>query len=135
MSDVGAVNAPSDEGGIKKREAYIYREEGRRDPFLSIITAAKQVEEVRKKGATPLEDYDLTQITLRGIISTAKGYFALFGLPDGKHYTVKENAPMGIHDGKVVKITSSKVIVRQYLRDFKGRLVKEDYPFRLREEE
>jgi|Deesub1362A_J573_1020465.scaffolds.fasta_scaffold00183_19 type IV pilus assembly protein PilP len=119
-----------------KKEVYIYTSEGRRDPFLSIIAAAKKAKEERKvKRLIPVEDYDVSQFKLIAIMWDEKQYYALVGLPDGKYYTLKEDMPVGIHGGKVKRITENAVIVREFIRDYKGRLRPQDTVLKLREEE
>lgn len=131
---VSAAWAGSDEEIAK--ETYVYNPEGRRDPFLSIITAAKKArEQKRPKGLLPLEDYDISQFSLVAIIWSKDTYRALVGLPDGKYYTVMEGASLGLHDGKVARITQDSVTVREYIRDYKGHLRAEDTVLRLRKEE
>ena len=118
-----------------KKETYIYRSEGSRDPFLSLIIAIEQVEEKKKKGLVPIEDYDLSQMTLTAVVWDKEGYYALVGLPSGKYYTVREGMSIGIHDGKVRRITDSSVVVREYIRDYKGRLQEKDRYLKLRKKE
>jgi type IV pilus assembly protein PilP len=119
-----------------KKETYTYSPEGRRDPFLSIITAAKRVEEKKRpKGLLPLQDYDISQIRLIAIIWDEKVHYALIGLPDGKHYTIREGVSLGLHDGKVRRITEDAVTVRELIRDYRGNLKPQDTVLRLRKEE
>jgi type IV pilus assembly protein PilP len=130
--------APAWAGGEEEiaKETYVYNPQGRRDPFLSIIAAAKKErEQKRPKGLVPLEDYDISQFSLVAIIWSKEAYRALVGLPDGKYYTVLEGASLGLHGGKVKRITQDSVIVREYIRDYKGHLRAEDTVLRLREEE
>lgn len=125
---------PDVKGEIKK-EVYTYDSGGRRDPFLSLITAARFEKEKRKKGLTPLEDFDLSQMNLSAIIGAGGGFYALIGLPDGKHYTITEGMSLGIHGGKVIRIAESSLLVREYVRDYRGVSLPRDTVLRLHKEE
>ncbi len=115
-----------------------YNSEGVRDPFLSIVKAAKHARESKKLNAgSPLESYDLHQIEngLVAIIWDAKMSYALMRLPDGKFYTVREGMPLGIHGGKVYKILKDRIVVREMLRDFRGQMKPQDTIIMLHKEE
>lgn len=127
---------PAGEEAVLKKERYDYASRGRRDPFLSIIAAAKKTQEQKRpKGLVPLEDYDLSQVSLVAIVWTEEAYSALVGLPNGKYYTVKQGTSLGLHGGKVVRIAEDRVVIREYIRDYKGELRPEDTVLRLRKEE
>jgi Tfp pilus assembly protein PilP len=134
MQAQAQAQAQEDRFEIKK-ETYTYRPDGRRDPFVSLIDAAREQEVKKKKGLSPVEDYDISQINLSAIIWDKDGYFALVGLPDGKHYTIKEGMSLGIYGGKVVRITSNAVVVREKVRDYRGRVKDHEAVLRLRAEE
>lgn len=118
-----------------KKETYIYRSEGKRDPFLSIITAAKEIKKKKKKKLVPTEDYDLSQMALIAIVWGKDTRYALVGLPNGKYYTIRTGMPLGIHGGKVMRITEKTVLVREFIPDYKGRLSPQDTVLKLHKEE
>jgi Tfp pilus assembly protein PilP len=118
-----------------KKEAYTYTSEGRRDPFLSIIEATRRTKETKGKEKEGLEGFDLGQLKLIAIVQEKNRHLALVGLPDNKYYTIEIGTPIGIHGGKVHKITKSKVVVREFLPDYKGDIRPEDTILSLREEE
>lgn len=125
---------------VIKREVTPYQYEGVRDPFLSIVKAAKRARESKRQDAgSPLESYDLHQIEkgLKAIIweNDSKKTFALVGLPDGKYYTVREGMPLGIHGGTVYKILKDRIVVREILRDFRNEMKPQDTPIMLHKEE
>lgn len=144
----GAVqNAPSavanssapDEMKIEK-QAYIYNASGRRDPLLSIIIASKEAEKKKSRPKTkfvpPIEDYDVSQFKLIAIIwNNKEESYALVGLPDGKYYNLKEGMRAGVNDGKVMRITPDSVVVREFMKDYRGKLVAKDTALKLRKEE
>jgi len=122
-------------GGAKAqitRQVFIYDPGGRRDPFISLV---KPVEEERPKTGIPWLDYDVSQMRVVAIVWDRAGRYALFGLPDGKHYTVKEGMTVGIHGGKVMEILRDAVLVREMKPDYRGVQRPVDTYLRLRKEE
>jgi Tfp pilus assembly protein PilP len=100
-------------------EEYKYDAKGRRDPFLPLVTIKKQ-KEIKKRGASPFESYDIPEIKLIAIAWDKKKYFALILLPDKKTYTITEGMTLGLEGGKVEKITRDSVVIREYIKDYKG---------------
>ncbi len=130
------LRAQEQEEGVErfeiKKEFYEYTAYNNRDPFRSLI---KPLEEEGKKGETPLESYDLSQIRLIATATDRRQAYALMVLPDGKSYTVSEGMPIGIHGGSVYRISLDAVVVREFVRDHKGRLQTQDTVLRLRRKE
>jgi Tfp pilus assembly protein PilP len=121
-----------------RREIYDYKSGERRDPFLSIVTAAKlEQEKEKKKTQDPLGSFDVRQMKLVAVVKdqAAGDFYALLGMPDGKFYTVKEGTAMGLHEGLVVGIALDRVVVREKKRNYKGELIPQDTIIRLREGE
>jgi len=109
---------------------------GRRDPFLSIIALAKQkMKKLKKKALTPLENYDVMDIKLLGIVYDGKEYYASILLPDGKAFTVKEGISLGLYGGKIIEISEDRLIVREYIMNYKGELKPKDTVLKLHKEE
>ncbi len=127
---VSAQEEAAEELKVQKR-GYLYDPKDRRDPFISLI---KTPEELPRTGI-PLQDHDVSQMRLVAIVWDAKTRYALFGLPDGKFYTVTEGELVGIHGGKVESILEDAVLIREFKPDFRGRLRAEDTYLRLRKEE
>ena len=94
---------------------------GRRDPFLSLIEITKE-KPTKKKGATPFESYGLDEITLLAIASSNNRHYALIKLPDGKTYTITRGMTIGMHGGKVERISKGSVWIREYVKDYRGEL-------------
>jgi Tfp pilus assembly protein PilP len=122
----------------KKIEAITYNPEGRRDPFLSIIVLTKQKVGKKKKTVNPLENYDVTDFRLIGVVYTGKAekdYYASVVLPDGKAYTIRKGTTLGLYDGKVIDIKSDTVVIREYIVNYRGQLRPKDTVLKLRKEE
>lgn len=101
-----------------------------RDPFYPQI--------VRKevgKGASPLENYELEELKLSGIIRDKNVYRALIRTPDGRHFVVKENDKIGINGGIITKISKDKLEIRETLRYHTGETKNITKTLKLRSEE
>ena len=123
---------PKEEPKVEK-EVYNYDPKGRRDPFLSLIQEAK--EKPRKKGATPVENFDVSEIRLIAIAWDSKQYYAMITLPDNKSYTIRKGVVLGLYGGRVEGITKDSIIIRETLKDYKGQIKTKDTILKLRKEE
>ncbi len=120
---------------VKKaeQEIYTYDQRGRRDPFLSLVMMLKQKPE-RKKGTTPFESYSIDEISLLAIAWDDQKHYALIILPDKKSYTITEGTKLGLYEGKVQKITKDMVVIREYVKDYRGEIKPRDLILKLRKE-
>jgi Tfp pilus assembly protein PilP len=116
---------------------YFYEAKGRRDPFLSIIEAAKKdrAVDMKKKGAKPTESFDVADIRVIAIASDKQRFYAMVQLPDKKYFTVKEGMTLGLYGGKVMKIDAAGMVVREFMKDFRGEIKTKDTILKLRKEE
>ncbi len=133
-TEVGKDTKESEESRDVAREEYLYDSKGRRDPFLSLVAESKQ-KPGRKKGVTPIEGFGLEEINLLAIAWDKNKYYALIMLPDGKAYTITEGTRLGLQGGKVQKITKDKVVIREYIKDYKSVIVPKDTILKLHKEE
>jgi len=114
--------------------SYIYEAKGRRDPFVPLIEIAKK--QVEKKGITStLESYDITDFKLIAIVEKEMQRYALLLAPDNKSYTVRDGTVLGLHRGKVKKITSDRLVIFEYIKDYKGELKPREIVLELRKGE
>ena len=121
-----------DEEKVEK-QTYTYDAKGRRDPFLSLIVVAK-AKPVKKKGATPMENYDVSEIKLLAIVWDSHQYYALIKLPDNKSYTIRKGMTLGLYGGKVEEIAKDSVLIREQIKDYRGQFKTKDTLLRLRKE-
>ncbi len=119
------VKKPVEEAKKVEYEEVVYDAKGKRDPFLSLVEITKQ-KPVKKKGASPFESYDVDEIKLLAIASSKEKYYALIRLPDKKNYTITEGMTLGLQGGKVEKITKDSVIIREYIKDYRGEIKPRD---------
>jgi type IV pilus assembly protein PilP len=103
----------------------------RRDPFMPLVVKA----EAKPKGLIPIESYEVSEFKLIAILWDKTKYYAVITLPDGKSYIIREGVKLGLHGGKVFKITKDSVIVREQVRDYKGVRSPKDTILKLRREE
>jgi Tfp pilus assembly protein PilP len=118
-------------------EAYVYDAKGKRDPFVSLIEISKKEKEAekKKKGLTPSESFDVADINVIAIAWEKDRYYAMVQLPDKKYFTVKEGTALGIYGGRVIRIDKGSVLVREYVKDYKGEVQPKDTILKLRKEE
>jgi Tfp pilus assembly protein PilP len=116
-----------------EQEVYVYDARGRRDPFMSLVVVAKQRPNVKKK-ANPIENYDVSEIKLSAIVWDKKQYYALITLPDNKSYTIRQGMTLGLYGGKVQDIGRDSVLIREQIKDYRGRLKTKDTLLKLRNE-
>jgi len=123
----------TEEASKAEHEIYTYDPRGKRDPFLSLVMMLKQKPE-RKKGTTPFESYSVDEINLLAIAWDNQKYYALILLPDKKSYTITEGMKLGLYGGKVQKITKDSVVIREYVKDYRGEIKPRDSILKLRKE-
>jgi len=121
--------AEAEEGFIQDK-FYAYDQRGRRDPFLSLVEITKK-KPPRKKDAPPLESFSVEEIKILAIASDPKENYALILLPNQKTYTIKKGMVLGLQDGKVEKITEETVVIREYVKDFRGDIKPKDTVLKL----
>ena len=98
----------------------VYNPAGKIDPFVPLIKrdrkTAKGRTEKRKKRVpmTPLEELDISQFKLAGIIIYSGGNKALVEDTSGKGYIIKTGTYIGMKEGRVVAIKKDRVIVEEY---------------------
>ena len=103
----------------------VYDSKGKRDPFLSLIEITKQ-KPMKKRGASPFESYDIEEIKLLAIAWANNKYYALIKLPDKKNYTIVEGMTIGLQGGKIEKITKDSVMIREFVKDYRGNIKPRD---------
>lgn len=107
-------------------EEYNYNPKGKRDPFLSLVVTTKQ-KPAKKKGASPFESYEVDEIKLLAIASDERNkYYALVKLPNNKTYTITEGMAVGLLGGKIEKITINSIVIREYVKDYRGEIKPRD---------
>jgi type IV pilus assembly protein PilP len=118
-----------------EKEIYVYDPKGRRDPFQSLIQQPAKAKAERKKGISPVENYDVEEVKLIAIAWDSLQYYAMITLPDRKSYTIRKGMTLGINSGKVTDITRDAIFIKEQVKDYKGQFRTRDTILKLRKEE
>lgn len=119
-----------------KEEIYVYEPKGRRDPFVPLVEITRKKVAKGKGISGTLEGYDIVDFKLIAVVEKeGQQYYALLLTPDNKSYTVREGTVLGLNKGKVKKITSNEVVIREYIKDYKGELKPRQIVLELRKRE
>lgn len=94
---------------------YHYDPTDKVDPFRS--HARRQVTFDPEANSSPLEKFDLNQLSVSGIIWGVEEPRALIKDPNGKGYIVRAGTPIGKNKGRIVRIEENKVIVKETYLD------------------
>lgn len=106
-----------------------YDSTGKLNPFLPLIQEKEEkavtglvVDEKPKRVLTPLEKMELSQIKLVAVILMENRQLAMVEEATGKGYEVSIGTYMGKNNGQVSKINQSSIVVKEYVKDYKGKL-------------
>lgn len=94
----------------------VYSAEGRRDPFLPLVG-----KKVAAFSENPLENFDLIQYKLKGLIIGLGDPKAIVVAPDGKSYILKEGMRIGKSNGIIRDINREKILVEEQYQDLTGK--------------
>lgn len=109
--------------------SYTYDPKGKRDPFRSFIL--DQAKEAADREVGPLEQFDLSQLKLVGVVWDTGNPLALVADPSGRPYVVAEGTAVGKNEGKVIKIGDGSVMVKETYVDWLGEKTTKDIEMRL----
>jgi type IV pilus assembly protein PilP len=117
---------PSIVDRMKNGDPLPYNPLGKIDPFEPLFKDEPELapsESKRKKRIprTPLENIDLGQLKLVGVILASSGNRALVQEASGKGYIIKEGTYIGVNSGKVTEIKNDRVIVEEEIEDVVGK--------------
>jgi len=99
----------------------------RKDPFKPFIQPKAEKPapgKLRGEGALPIQNYEVEQFKVSGIIVGLKENKALLVDPTGKGYVVKEGMNIGPNNGVITKITPSHLEVAERHRDDTGKVTR-----------
>jgi type IV pilus assembly protein PilP len=91
--------------------AFSYEPEGKPDPFKSYVRQLVAIQQADL--SSPLQRFDLSQLTVTGIIWSNEKPRALIEDPTGKGYVVQTGAPIGKNRGRIVHIGDNRVTVKE----------------------
>jgi type IV pilus assembly protein PilP len=114
---------------------FVYDPAGRRDPFRSFEWDHLKREFADSARGGPLEQYDLAQLALVGVVWDVGRARALVRDPSGMSYVVAAGARMGKNEGLVTQIQDNLVVVRERYVDLYGNESSQDVELRIRASE
>jgi Tfp pilus assembly protein PilP len=106
-STEGTTASPAPDG-------YSYRPDGRRDPFLSLISTGTDPHVVGKRTEGPL-GFNVGEISVRGILQSRSALVAMIQGPDNKTYVIHQGDKFA--DGVVKSVTPQGLVVMQDITD------------------
>jgi Tfp pilus assembly protein PilP len=118
-------------GSMGNSAGFVYNTVGRRDPFRSFILDRLHEDQSETKG--PLEEYDLSQLEVAGLVWKAEKRRALVIDPSGQGYVVEEGDKIGKNNGRVLEIGDSSMRVREEYVDFHGEATTKEIQMRIRQ--
>jgi hypothetical protein len=96
-------------------DAYSYRSEGRRDPFISLVNRGVEVQPGQPR-PTGIAALSAGEVSLRGIVQSSGRFLAIVQGPDAQRpYIVHVNERFA--DGVVKAITADSLLILQEVND------------------
>jgi type IV pilus assembly protein PilP len=121
----------ADQSFDARQQAYLYDPIGKRDPFRSFIL--DRLKEIDSAAKGPLEQFDLSQLSVNGIVWDTVRQRALILDPSGQGYIIQEGDAIGKNDGRVIAIDDNMVVVREAYVDFHGEKTTKEIEMRVRQ--
>lgn len=109
---------------------WVYDPTDKRDPFRSYVLEQKKQNASTARG--PLEQYDLSQLRLTGIVWDTNQARALIRVPSGRGYIVGTGTAIGKNDGRITVIDDNTVLVKERYVDFLGEETTKDIKLKIR---
>jgi Tfp pilus assembly protein PilP len=113
-----------------KTEPY-YDPTGKPDPFQPPVLDNSGDLKSRRTRGLPLQQFEVTEFELVGIVSGTGGNQALIQDASGKGYLIKVGTPIGKNQGRVVTIADRRILIEETIKDFLGREKTRTVPLRM----
>jgi type IV pilus assembly protein PilP len=136
-----AASAPTAKAGASAETArtnyggtvvgYRYDPTGKRDPFRSFVK--DKLHDDANDVQSPLQQFELGQLTISGVVWQADRRRALVLDPSGQAYIVKTGDRIGKNDGVVTEIGDSALVVLESYVDFHGDKTEKEIELRIRQ--
>jgi type IV pilus assembly protein PilP len=112
----------------------VYDRTGRRDPFRSFEWERKELANRDMVGG-PLEQFDVSQLSLIAVVWKTGSARALVEDPAGQSYIIGKGTRVGKNEGMVTQIDDNLVVVNETYEDYLGNVTKKDIEMRIRRSE
>jgi Tfp pilus assembly protein PilP len=98
-----------------------YNPIGKPDPFQPPVLEYGGDLKSRRARALPLQQFEVTEFELVGIVSGTGENRALVQDASGRGYLIKVGTPIGKNQGRVVAIADQRILIEEKIKDFLGR--------------
>jgi Tfp pilus assembly protein PilP len=98
-----------------------YDPTGKPDPFQPPVLENSAELKSRRARGLPLQQFEVTEFELVGIVSGTRENRALVQDASGKGYLIKVGTPIGKNQGRVVAIADRQILIEERIKDFLGR--------------
>lgn len=134
VANTGAQSSGSGSGFGKLDRDFNYDPTGKRDPFRDFKW--ERPDRLQLSAITsPLEQYDVGQLTLVAVVWKTGNARALIQDPSGESYIIGEGARLGKNAGMVKLIRDGLVVVTETYVDYLGEETAKDVEMRMRRNE
>jgi Pilus assembly protein, PilP len=131
VANRGAAPAPAPGRGLGTATGDgLYDPNGKRDPFRSFVL--DRLKELASQQKGPLEQFDVGQLELHGVVWETNRPRALVADPSGQVYVVREGDHIGTNQGSVVRIDDNLMLVRETYVDHMGEPTTKETEMRVR---
>lgn len=121
---------PDGAGLVSGGSSYSYDATNKRDPFRSFVIDAQMALSAHERG--PLEQFDLSQLSLVAVVWDTGRPRALVTDPSGRGYVVQEGTPIGKNSGQVIRIADNTLLVKETYVDYLGAATTKEIQMRIR---
>ena len=127
-SKIAPFKPKSDISFIETKIEPVYDPKEKIDPFEPLFeetpktkTASATYADTDHKPTTDIEKIDLSQLRLAGITLAASGNKALVQEASGRGHVISKGTRIGTHGGWVSAVLKDKVIVKEKMKDIRGK--------------
>lgn len=124
------AQAQDGSGLVTGASDYGYDATNKRDPFRSFVL--DEAQRLTKHERGPLEQFDLSQLSVVAVVWGTQRPRALVTDPSGRGYVVQEGTPIGKNDGQVIRIGDTTMLVRETYVDYLGAATSKEIELRVR---
>lgn len=117
-------------GLVSGASDYGYDATNKRDPFRSFVL--DEAQRLTKHERGPLEQFDLSQLSVVAVVWGTQRPRALVTDPSGRGYVVQEGTPIGKNEGQVIRIGDTTMLVRETYVDYLGAATSKEIEMRVR---
>jgi Tfp pilus assembly protein PilP len=129
---VAATDDPIENSFAGGGGGFEYDSAGKTDPFRSFEWERLEITDPR---GGPLEQFDVSQLSVVAVIWKTGNAKALIQDPSGQGYIVGMGTAVGKNEGLVTSIDDNLVVVKETYEDFLGNVTKKDIEMRIRASE